>query len=188
MTIETVEIPGYIAGTWKIDPIHSYVGFAVKHLMVSNVRGHFTAFEGEVVTPERDPLGSTVVATIDLTSVDTSNKDRDEHVRAAFFEVDTYPTMTFRSAGISRAGDGYTLDGELTLKGVTRPVSLELEIHGFGPDPFAPDPEKGARAGFTATGEINRTDFGVVDNGPIPDGIVGEKVKIVLEIEAVLQP
>jgi polyisoprenoid-binding protein YceI len=190
MTIETIELPGYIAGTWKIDPIHSYVGFVVKHLMVSNVRGHFTAFEGEIVTAEGDPLRSTVVATIDLASVETSNQPRDEHVRTAFFEVDTYPTMTFRSTGIRRVGDGHALDGELTLKDVTRPISLELEVNGFGPDPFAPDPETGARAGFTATGEINRTDFGVKDNGPVPGGgviIVGEKIKLVLEIEAVLQ-
>ncbi len=190
MTIETAEVPGYIAGTWNIDPIHSYVGFVVKHLMVSNLRGYFTAFDGEIVTAEDDPLRSSVVATIDLTSVDTGNKQRDEHVRAAFFETDTYPTMTFRSTGIRRAGDGYALDGELTLKDVTRPISLELEVNGFSPDPFAPDPETGARAGFTATGEINRTDFGVIDNGPVPGGgaiIVGEKVKIVLEIEAVLR-
>src|SRR5262245_9459686 len=98
MTMEAVEIPGYAAGTWKIDSIHSYVGFAVKHLMVSNVRGHFTAFEGEIVTEPGDPLRSSVVATIDTTSVDTSNKQRDEHIRGAdFLDVATYPTMTFRS-------------------------------------------------------------------------------------------
>jgi polyisoprenoid-binding protein YceI len=191
MTIEAVEIPGYIAGTWKIDPAHSYVGFVIKHLMVANVRGHFTAFEGEIVTAAGDPLRSGVAVTIDLKSIDTSNKQRDDHIRSAdFFEVDVHQTMTYRSTGIRRAGDGYVLDGELTLKGVTRPVSLELEVNGFGPDPFAPDPDTGARAGFTATGEINRTDFGVGFNGPIPGGGMGlgEKIKIVLEIEAALRP
>src|SRR6266545_721209 len=113
MTIEVAEIPGYIAGTWKIDPIHSYVGFVIRHLMVSNVRGHFTAFEGEIVTAADDPLRSSVVAAIDLTSIDTSNKQRDDHIRGAdFFEVETYPTMTYRSTGIRRDGDDYVLDGE----------------------------------------------------------------------------
>jgi polyisoprenoid-binding protein YceI len=190
MTIETVEIPGYIAGTWTIDPIHSYVGFVIKHLMVSNVRGHFTAFEGEIVTADGDPLRSSVAVTIDLASVDTSNKQRDEHIRGVdFLEVDKHPTMTFRSTRLRRVGDDYALDGELTLKGVTRPVSLDLEVNGFGPDPFAADPRTGARAGFTATGEINRTEFGVSYNGQIPGGGLGlgEKVKIVLEIEAALR-
>lgn len=189
MTTETVEIPGYIAGTWKIDPIHSYVGFVIKHLMVTNVRGHFTTFEGEVITVAGDPLRSSVVATIDLASVDTSNKQRDEHIRGAdFLEVDKHPTMTFRSTGVRRAGGDYALDGELTLKGVTRPVSLDLEVNGFSPDPFAPDPMAGARVGFTATGVIDRTDFGVNYNGQIPGGGLGlgEKVKIVLEIQAAL--
>jgi len=97
--------------------------------------------------------------------------------------------MTFRSTGIRRAGDGYALDGELTLKGVTRPVSLELDVNGFGPDPFAPDPEAGARVGFTATGEIDRTEFGVSYNGRIPGGGLGlgEQVKIVLEVQAALE-
>jgi polyisoprenoid-binding protein YceI len=190
MTIEAVEIPGYIAGTWKIDPIHSYVGFAIKHLMVTNVRGHFTAFEGEIITPDGDPLRSSVVATIESASIDTSNKQRDEHIRGAdFFEVDTYPTITYRSTEVRRDGDGYVLDGELTLRGVTRPVALDLEVNGFGPDPFAPDVSTGARVGFTATGEINRTDFGVSYNGPIPGGGMGlgEKVKIVIEVQAALQ-
>jgi polyisoprenoid-binding protein YceI len=191
MSAEVVEIPGYIAGTWKIDPIHSYVGFVVKHLMVSNVRGHFTAFDGEIVTAADDPLRSGVVATIDLSSIDTSNKQRDDHIRGAdFFEVDQHPTMTYRSTGIRRDGDDYVLDGELTLKGVTRPVSLALEVGGFGPDPFLPNPHAGGRVGFTASGEIDRTDFGVSYNGPIPGGGLGlgEKVKIVLDIQAALHP
>jgi polyisoprenoid-binding protein YceI len=189
MTAQVVEIPGYVAGTWTIDPVHSEVGFAVRHLMVSKARGRFGSFEGQIVTGA-DPLDSSVTATIDLTSIDTNNEQRDDHIRSAdFFEVDTYPTMTYRSTGVRRDGDDYILDGELTLKGVTRPVPLKLEANGFGPDPFAPDPAKGGRAGFTATGEINRTDFGVNYNGPIPGGGValGEKVQISLEIEAVLQ-
>jgi polyisoprenoid-binding protein YceI len=190
MTAELVEIPSYVAGNWVIDPVHSSVGFVIRHLMVSKVRGHFTSFEGQIVTGA-DPLDSTVTATIDLTSIDTSNAQRDDHIRSAdFFEVEKYATMTYQSSGIRRDGDDFVLDGELTLKGVTLPVPLKLEVNGFGPDPFAPDPMAGGRAGFTATGEINRIDFGVSYNGPIPGGGValGEKVQLVLEIEAALVP
>jgi polyisoprenoid-binding protein YceI len=189
MTAEVVEIPGYVAGTWVIDPIHSEVGFVVRHLMISKVRGRFNAFEGQIVTAT-DPLRSSVTATIDLDSVDTANKQRDDHVRNAdFLEVDKYPTMTYRSTGLRSDGDTLTLDGELTLKGVTLLVPLKLEVNGFGPDPFAPDPATGARVGFTATGEINRMDFGVTYNGPIPGGGVAlsEKIQIVLEIQAALR-
>ncbi|MBC6462962.1 YceI family protein [Actinomadura sp. HBU206391] len=189
MTADLVEIPGYVEGAWAIDPVHSEVGFAVRHLMISKIRGRFTAFAGQIVTAA-DPLLSSVTATIDLTSVDTANAQRDDHIRSAdFFEVDRYPTMTYRSSGLRRDGDGFVLDGELTLKGVTRPVPLRLQANGFGPDPFAADPFAGARAGFTATGEIDRMDFGVTYNGPIPGGgmALGDKVQIYLEIEAVLQ-
>ncbi|GAA2088894.1 YceI family protein [Actinomadura alba] len=189
MATDVVEIPGYVAGTWTIDPIHSDVGFIVRHLMISKVRGHFTSFEGRIVTTE-DPLQSSVTATIDLSSIDTSNEQRDDHIRSAdFFEVDKYPTMTYRSSGIRRDGDDFVLDGELTLKERTRPVPLKLEINGFGPDPFAEDPFAGGRAGFTATGEIDRMEFDVSYNGPIPGGGVAlsNKIQIVLEIQAVLQ-
>ncbi|MFI0485759.1 YceI family protein [Actinomadura sp. 9N215] len=194
MTTELVEVPGYVAGTWTIDPVHSGVGFTVRHLMVSKVRGRFGTFEGTLVTAD-DPLDSTVTASIDLASVDTGNAQRDEHVRSAdFLEVATYPTMTYRSTGLRRGGegegDGYVLDGELTLRGTTRQVPLTLEVDGFGPDPFREDdPFKGARAGFTATGEINRLEFGVGDRTTIAGGALGlgEKVQIVLEIQAVLQ-
>jgi polyisoprenoid-binding protein YceI len=188
MTAQLVEIPGYLAGTWTIDPVHSHVGFVIRHVMVSKVRGHFTRFEGRIVTAA-DPLDSTAVATVDLSSIDTSNAQRDAHIRSAdFFEVDTHPTMTYRSTGIRADGDTFVVDGDLTLKGVTHPVPLRLEVNGFGPDPFAADPLAGARAGFTATGEINRMDFGVSYNGPIPGGgmALGEKVQLVLEVEAVL--
>lgn len=190
MSADLIEVPGYLAGTWTIDPAHSDVGFVIRHLMISKVKGHFTKFEGQIVTAA-DPLRSEVTATIDMTSIDTANAQRDEHLRNVdFFEVEKYPTMTYRSTGIRKDGSDFVLEGELTLKGVTLPVPLKLEVNGFGFDPFAPDPATGARAGFTATGEINRMDFGVSYNGPIPGGGValGEKVQIVLEIEAVLQP
>ncbi len=177
-------IPGYVAGTWSIDPVHSEVGFAARHMMVSKVRGKFRTFSGQIVTGA-DPLDSSVTAEIDLTSIDTGHEQRDGHLRSAdFFEVETYPTMTYRSTGVRRHGDGYILDGKLTLKGVTRDVPLTLELNGFGPDPYG-----GTRAGFTATSEINRRDFGV-DFGAVMEtggAVVSDKVTIQLEIEAVLQ-
>lgn len=186
MTAEVVQIPGYVTGKWTIDPVHSHVGFTVKHMMVSKVRGQFNTFEGELVTAE-DPLRSSVTATIDLRSIDTANEQRDNHIRSAdFFDVESHPEMTFRSTGIRADGDDFLLDGDLTLKGVTRPVSLQLEVSGFGPDPFG-----GTRAGFSASGEINRLDFGVNFNGPIPGAsggvIISERVQISLDVEAVLQ-
>ena len=178
-------LPGYVAGIWTIDPMHSEIGFSARHLMVSKVRGKFTRFGGVIETGER-PEDSRVTATIDLDSVDTGAPDRDEHLRSAdFFEVATHPTMTYRSTGVRvDRDDGYALEGELTLKGVTRSVSLRLEVGGFGPDPFG-----GVRAGFTASGEIRRSDFGVAFNPVTEAGgvVVGDKVQLHLEIEAILQ-
>jgi polyisoprenoid-binding protein YceI len=181
---EAGAIPGYVSGTWEIDPVHSEVGFTARHMMVSKVRGRFTAFSGELVTGE-DLLQSTVTATIDLTSIQTGNEQRDQHIRSAdFFEVDKYTTMTYRSTGLRAEGDHYVVDGELTLKDVTKQVPLTLELNGFGPDPYG-----GTRAGFTATAEINRRDFGVNFSAPMESGgvVVSDKIGIQLEIEAVLK-
>src|SRR6266496_1371161 len=121
MSTTAVEIPGYVAGTYTIDPGHSDVAFTVRHLMVSKVRGHFTRFQGELALAP-DPLASSVTATIELASIDTNNPQRDDDLRSAnFFETDTYPTMTFRSVGIRHSEDGFDVDGELTLHEVTRP-------------------------------------------------------------------
>lgn len=185
MTVSTTatSIPGYVAGTWTIDPVHSEIGFSARHMMVSKVRGKFANFTGEIVTGD-DPLGSSATAEIDLTSINTGNEQRDAHIKSAdFFEVETYPTMTYRSTGVRFEDGEYVLDGELTLKGVTRNVPLTLELNGFGPDPYG-----GTRAGFTATGEINRRDFGVNFNAPLQNGgvVVSDKITLNLEIEAVL--
>jgi polyisoprenoid-binding protein YceI len=186
MTAATTQtsIPGYVAGTWTIDPVHSEVGFAVRHMMVSKVRGRFNTFSGKLVTGE-NPLASSVTAEIDLASIITGNEQRDTHIRSAdFFEVETYPTMTYRSTGVRADGGDYVMDGELTLKGITRNVPLKLELNGFGPDPFG-----GTRAGFTATGEINRRDFNVNFSAPMQNGgaVVADKISLQLEIEAVLE-
>jgi polyisoprenoid-binding protein YceI len=184
VTATETGIPGYVAGTWSIDPVHSQVGFIARHMMVSKVRGQFRTYSGTIVTGD-DPLDSSVTAEIDLASIDTGNEQRDNHIRSAdFFEVETYPTMTYRSTGVRRHGDGYILDGKLTLKGVTKEVPLALDINGFGPDGYG-----GTRAGFTATAEINRRDFGVNFNAVMETGgaLVSDKIGIHLEIEAVLQ-
>src|ERR1700735_604121 len=183
-TTTATSIPGYVAGTWTIDPVHSEVGFSVRHMMVSKVRGKFTPFSGQVVTGG-DPLGSAVTAEIDLASIDTGNEQRDAHIRSAdFFEVETHPTMTYRSTGVRLEDGEYVLDGDLTLKGVTKNVPLTLELNGFGPDPFG-----GTRAGFTATGEISRSEFNVSFNAPMANGgaVVADKISLSLEIEAVLE-
>ena len=176
-------IPGYVAGTWTIDPVHSEIGFSVRHVMVSKVRGKFSNFSGQIVTAE-DPFQSSATAEIDLKSISTGSDQRDEHIRSAdFFEVETYPTMTYRSTSARFEDGNYVLDGDLTLKGVTRRVPLILELNGFGPDPFG-----GTRAGFTGTGELNRRDFNVNFNAPMQNGgvVVADKITLHLEIEAVL--
>ena len=186
MSSTAVEIPGYVAGTWAVDPVHSEVSFTVRHMMVSKVRGRFDSFEGTIVTAA-NPLDSTVTASVDLSSINTGQEQRDAHIRSAdFFEVEKHTHMTFASTGIRVDGSDFLLDGDLTLKGVTKPVTFKLEVNGFGPDAYG-----GTRVGFSATTEINRSDFGVNFNGPIPGvpgGVaVSEKVTINLEIEGVLQ-
>lgn len=184
ITANTVEIPGYLAGTWAIDPIHSEVSFSVRHLMVSKVRGVFRNFGGTVVLAE-DPLASTVTAEIDAASVDTRHPDRDGHVRSAdFLDVERFPKLTFQSTALRPAGDRFVVEGDLTLHGVTRRVELDLELNGFTKDPYG-----GTRVAFTATGQVDRRDFGIDKAMPLPTGgvVVGEKVDISLEVQAVLQ-
>jgi polyisoprenoid-binding protein YceI len=176
-------LPGYVTGTWDLDPSHSEIGFSVRHLMVSKVRGRFTKFEGEVVTAA-DPLESRVDVTIDVDSIVTGDENRDTHLRSAdFFDVANNPKMTYRSTGVHQEGDRYVVDGELSLHGVTRPVPLTVELNGFIDSPM------GTRVGFSATSEINRKDFGIEFNMSLEGGgvVVGDKVAIALEIEALLR-
>jgi polyisoprenoid-binding protein YceI len=182
----SVEIPGYVAGTWAIDPVHSEVSFVVRHMMVSKVRGRFDKFEGTIVTAE-DPLASTVTASVDLDSINTGQEQRDAHIRSAdFFEVEKYPEMTFVSTAIKGGEEGFVLEGDLTLKGITKSVAFNLEVNGIGPDAYG-----GTRIGFSAETQIRRSEFGVNFNGPIPGvpgGVaVSENVTINLEVEGVLQ-
>jgi len=181
----TTGIPGYVAGTWAIDPVHSEVSFTVRHLMLSKVRGRFTSFGGEFSTGA-DPLHSRVEASVDLSSIDTGNADRDAHVRSAdFFDVEQFPELTYRSTAVREAGDGFVVNGELSLHGVTRSVPLALEVNGFQ----ANTPMGDTRVGFSATAEINRDDFGITFNAALESGgvMLANKVQINLEIEAVRQ-
>ena len=180
----STQIPGYVVGTWDIDASHSTVGFSVRHMMVSKVRGYFREFSGEIVTAT-DPALSTVHATIDMDSIDTRQEQRDAHIKSAdFFDVGNHTVMTFRSTRVHAKGEDWFVDGELTLHGVTRPVPLTLEVNGFGPDPFG-----GTRAGFSATAQFSRREFGIdltvaLDSGGVA---VGDLVTVQLEIEAVRQ-
>ncbi|MET0453114.1 MAG: YceI family protein [Mycobacterium sp.] len=171
------------AGTWAIDPVHSSINFSVRHLMVSKVRGTFGTFSGAIVVAE-DGTPS-VTAEIAVDSIDTGNEGRDEHVKAAdFFDVAQYPTATFVSTGVKADGDDYVLSGDFTLKGITKPVELKLEFNGVNPGMG-----HGEVAGFEASVVLNRKDFGVDIDMPLETGgvAIGEKVTIVLDIEALKQ-
>jgi polyisoprenoid-binding protein YceI len=177
-------IPGYKAGSWTIDAVHSDVSFSVRHMMVSKVKGRFGAFEGTITTGE-EPKDSSVSVSIDLTSIDTNNAQRDGHIKSAdFFSVEEHQTITFASTSVTPKGDEWLLTGDLTIRGTTKQVEMKLEANGFGPDAYG-----GTRAGFTATTEINRKDFGVNFNATMETGgaIVSDKVTIQLEIEVVLR-
>ncbi|KUI30617.1 hypothetical protein AU196_13955 [Mycobacterium sp. IS-1742] len=171
------------AGTWAIDPVHSTIGFSVRHLMVSKVRGTFDDFSG-IITVGEDGAAS-VTAEIAVASVNTRNDQRDAHLRAAdFFDVENHPVATFTSTGVRADGDGYALDGELTIKGRTRPVTLALEFSGTNPGMG-----QGEVAGFDASVVLNRKDFGIDIDMPLETGgaVVGDKVTVTLEIEALKQ-
>ncbi len=184
MTSTAVQIPGYVVGTWDIDAAHSTVGFSVRHMMVSKVRGYFRDFSGEIVTAE-DPTQSSVTARINMDSIDTRQEQRDAHIRSAdFFDVGNHTEMVFRSTEVRTDGADWTVIGDLTIKGITKQVELELELNGFGPDAYG-----GTRAGFSAKTEISRKAFGVDIDMPMDGGgvVVGDKISVELEIEAVLR-
>src|SRR6478609_980366 len=178
VTVDTAFGTDISAGPWTIDPSHPEVGFTVRHLM-SKVRGQFEKFEGSLTTG--DSLEDTrATATIDLNSVNTRDEQRDGHLRSAdFFDVEKFGQMTFTTTSF----DGTTVVGDLTIKGVTKPVELDVEFLGIGQDPWG-----GQRLGFEATAEISRKDFGIDFNVPLDGGkvLIGDKVSIHLAVEAVL--
>jgi len=179
-------LPGLVsASTWNIDPDHSNIGFKVRHLMVSNVKGSFDKYTATVELNEQDVTQSKVTATIDTSSVNTHVQKRDEDLRSAnFFDVAKYPAMTFLSKKVVRTGDDhFTVTGDLTLHGVTREVVLDVE----GMSHESKDPWGNIRRGATATAKINRKDFGLTWNAVLETGgvVVGDEVAILLEVEMI---
>jgi len=175
------------ASTWQIDPDHSNIGFKVRHLMVSNVKGQFDSYTGAVVLDDQDITKSKVEVSIDTNSINTNVKKRDDHLRSPdFFDVAKYPAMTFISKKVEKAGsDGLKITGDLTLHGVTKEVVLDVE----GPTAEIKDPWGNYRKGATATTQINRKDFGLLWNAILETGgvAVGDDIDIILEIEMIRQ-
>ena len=171
---------------WVIDPTHSEIGFKVRHLMISNVSGKFDQFEAEVETENEDFATAQIRATIKTASVNTSNLQRDEHLRNSdFFEVQNHPDILFTSQKVEKIdNDNFVLHGNLTLKGITKQVKLQVEYSGLTKDPWG-----GERAGFVLTGKINRNDFGLSFNAALETGgvVLGDEVKIHSEIQLVKQ-
>jgi polyisoprenoid-binding protein YceI len=172
---------------WILDPTHSELGFKIKHLMITNISGSFKTFQAEAKTEGEDFSTAKINVTVDMASIFTNNEHRDGHLRNAdFFEVDKHPELKFSSSKIEATdGDAFVLYGELTLKGVTKPVKLDVEYSGVTKDPWG-----GERAGFTLTGKIKRSDWGVNFNSVLETGglALGDEVKIHAEIQMVKQP
>ena len=180
----SLAIPDYVVGTWDIDPVHSDVSFMVRHVGLTRFRRGFEKFGGELVTAE-NPLDSTVNATVDVTSLDTGLEAFNRHLASGdYLDFENHPTAEFRSTGLRVAEDGFELDGDLTLRGTTRPVTFDLELLGFGEGMRG---EK--KTAFSASTTISRSDFGLNFGNALANGtlIIGEQVRILLEIEAVLR-
>ncbi len=169
--------------TWKLDPAHSAAEFKVKHMMISNVKGSLTGLTGVLTEHQTDSTLSSVEASIDLATVNTGDAQRDGHLKSAdFFDIEKYPTMTFKSTQVKRNGEGeYKVTGDLTVHGVTRPVSFAVE----GPSAPGKDPWGNTRIGLSATTKINRKDFGLAWNSALETGgvLVGEDVAITLDVQ-----
>jgi polyisoprenoid-binding protein YceI len=186
MTIPTTSDPAAGASTtWQLDPAHTHVEFSVKHLMIARVKGRFAGVTGTVALGG-DPADSTVDVVIDAASIDTREAKRDAHLRSAdFFDVERFPTIAFRSREVRPTGAGdFSVVGDLTIRDVTRDVTLEVTDEGRGTDPWG-----GERAGFSATAEIDRRDFGLTWNQALEAGgvLVGNEIRISLEVELVKQ-
>jgi polyisoprenoid-binding protein YceI len=184
MSATTLDLPGYKPGTWVLDPSHSEVTFSVRHMMISKVRGTFGVKSATLVAPE-NPLEAEVTASVDVASIDTKDENRDQHLRSAdFFDAETYPTMDFRSTGARIEGDDLFIDGDLTIRGITKTVTFELDFGGFGTDPYG-----NYKAGASAKTVINREDFGLTWNAALETGgvLVGKDVTITLDLQGSLQ-
>ncbi|WP_107773925.1 YceI family protein [Nocardioides sediminis] len=172
-----------ITGDYTIDPSHSSLGFVARHAMVTKVRGQFTGFEGTAHVDAADPAASKVDLTIDVTTVDTRSADRDGHLKSGdFFDAETYPTIRFVSTDVKRDGDDWTITGDLTIKDVTKPVTIDFEQTGSAQDPFG-----NVRVGFEGATTINRKDWGLTWNAALETGgvLVSEKIKLEFDISAI---
>lgn len=174
------------ATKWVIDPTHSEIGFKVKHMMFTNVSGKFERFESEIETEGDDFQNAAIRFSADAGSVSTGNADRDKHLASAdFFDAEKFPKVTFTASGLTKkSGDDYTLTGDLSLHGVTRPVTLDVEFGGLQKDPWG-----NTKAGFSITGKINRKDWGLNWNAALETGgvLVSEEVKFAIELQFVKQ-
>jgi len=172
------------ADTYEIDPAHTSVQFSIRHMMISNVRGEFTKLSGKATGDVANPTAATVEATIDATSIDTRNEKRDEHLRSPdFLDTAKFPTLTFKSTKVEKAGDAWKLHGDLTLHGVTKPVVLDVT----NVTPPTKDPGGNTLIGAQATTKINRQDFGIVFNKTLDGGgvLVGDEISITIDVEVI---
>jgi polyisoprenoid-binding protein YceI len=187
MSIDTRTVDGVLVpapGTFAIDPAHTRVGFVARHLMVTKVRGSFPDVEGTIVVAD-DPAASTAQAVLRTATLSTGNAERDAHLRSAdFFDVERFPTIRFASTQVQRAGDGFKVIGYLTIKDVTKPVVLDVEVDGVASDPWG-----GERLAVTATVEVDREEWGLTWNVALESGgvLVSKKVKLEIEAQAVRQ-
>ncbi len=169
---------------WTIDPTHSGVDFSIKHMMFSNVKGSFNQFDAIIEANPLDLTTATIEFNVNLASVDTRNEDRDNHLRSGdFFDVEVYPTMTFKATTIVNNGDGeYEVTGDLSIHGVTKQETFTVNYEGSGKDPWGNE-----KVGFSAAGSIKRSDYGLTWNSALETGgvLVGDKVKINIELQAV---
>jgi polyisoprenoid-binding protein YceI len=184
LTRTTADTTVPVAGTYQIDPSHSSADFQVRHLGLSKVRGGFAIESGTVVIAE-DPAQSTVEVSLDAASFSTGADDRDAHVKSAdFLDVENHPKLTFRSTGVRRSGDDWKVDGELTIRDITRPVTLDVEFEGSNQDPWG-----NGRVAFAGETEIDREDFGITWNQALETGgvLVSKNVKIMIDVQAVAE-
>jgi len=183
MTATVQAAPAGAKTGWKLDPTHSTVEFSAKHLMISTVKGRIADIEGTIYTNENDPKSSSVEATLKTVSIDTRTEQRDQHLRSAdFLNVEQYPEIKFRSTRIDGSKQEFKLTGDLTIRDVTRPITLDVTFEGQTKDPWG-----GERVGFSASGKIDRRDFGLTWNQLLETGgvAVGNEIKLGIEIEAI---
>lgn len=175
--------PAAGATTWKIDPAHSSIEFAVKHMMFTTVKGRFTDAGGTIQFDPKNPTGGHADITIGTASIDTREAQRDAHLKSVdFFDVENFAAITFKSTRIEGTSKSFRMSGDLTIHGVTKPVTLDVTYEGSGKDPWG-----GERAGYSATGKLNRKDFGLTWNAALETGgfLVGDEVKLSLDVQLI---